>query len=319
MKVIVLNKAFGLKQKEMIRKTAAEVDAEVYFFDSEKDIPEDLMDADVVYGFGVGLAQKSKNLKWLCVPSAGVDFMMRQGALANEDCLFTNSAGAYGVTIAEHIIAVSLMMMRRLTDFYAGSLEGKWGSPLPQKSLKDCKITVLGTGDIGCRFAERAAAFEPKQLVGVCRSGKCKCPAFDKVLKVSELDTVLPDSELLVMCLPSTSETEGILSKERMALLPDGAYVVNVGRGSAIDEAAIKENLDSGKLAGAALDVFVNEPLPADSSLWTTKNLLITPHIAGNLTVEYTMNRNVEMFCEDLVNFANGRPLVHQVDRKLGY
>ncbi|MBR4345207.1 MAG: D-2-hydroxyacid dehydrogenase [Lachnospiraceae bacterium] len=319
MRVIVLNKALGSKQRDMIRKTAAEVKAEVYFFDSEKDIPENLLDTDVVYGFGVGLAQKSKSLKWLCVPSAGVDFMMRPGAFANENCLFTNSAGAYGVTIAEHIIAVSLMMMRRLTDFYAGSLKGEWGSPLPQKSLKDCKITVLGTGDIGCCFANRVKAFEPKQLIGVCRSGKCDCNAFDKILKVSELDAVLPESELLVMCLPSTPETNGILSRERMELLTDGAYVVNVGRGSAINEDALKEKLDSGKLAGAALDVFINEPLPTDSSLWTTKNLLITPHVAGNLTVEYTMNRNVEMFCEDLINFANGRPLVHLVDRKLGY
>ncbi len=319
MKILVINAAFKEKQKDMIKTTADKVGAEVHFLVSEKDITDDLKDADVVYGFGVNIAKTSKDLKWLCVPSAGVDFMLKPDSFANDNCLFSNSSGAYGVTIAEHIIAVSLMMMRNLTDFYASSLDGIWSTPKPQKSLKDCNITVLGTGDIGTCFARRAKAFEPKVITGVCRSGKCDDPSYDKVLKVSELDSILPTTELLVMSLPSTSETTNILSRERMALMPDGAYVVNVGRGSAIDEDALADSLDSGKLAGAALDVFKTEPLPENSRLWKTKNLLITPHVAGNLTVEYTMNRNVEMFCEDLLNFAEGKTLKYLVDRKKGY
>jgi phosphoglycerate dehydrogenase-like enzyme len=102
-------------------------------------------------------------------------------------------------------------------------------------------------------------------------------------------------------------------------MLPDGAYVVNVGRGTAIDEEALADALEGGKLAGAALDVFSTEPLPKTSRLWHTKNLLITPHVAGNLTVDHTKQRNVEMFCEDLLNYAAGRPLKHLVNKKLGY
>lgn len=169
---------------------------------------------------------------------------MKPGCFANEECLLTNSAGAYGVTIAEHIIAVALMMMRNITDYYAGSLNRKWSLPKPQKSLKDCKITILGTGDIGTNFARRAKAFEPKSITGICRSGKCDDIAFDRVMRVDELDKILPETELLVLSLPATKETENILSKERIALLPEGAYIVNVGRGSAIDEEALSDALE---------------------------------------------------------------------------
>lgn len=238
---------------------------------------------------------------------------------ANKDCLLTNSAGAYGVSIAEHMIAVSLMMLRRLDQFTAETRQGKWISPRPQKSLKDCRITVLGTGDIGTTFAKRARAFEPASLIGVCRSGKSKAQIYDKVFPVSELDSILPQTDLLAMSLPSTPETAGLLSRDRQSLLPDGAYIVNVGRGSAIDEEALADNLESGHLAGAALDVFQTEPLPAGNRLWTTKNLIITPHVAGNMTLAYTKDKNVQMFIEDLKNFAKGKALHYLVDRKLGY
>ena len=110
-----------------------------------------------------------------------------------------------------------------------------------------------------------------------------------------------------------------LMMMRRIALLPEGAYVVNVGRGSAIDEDALADSLESGKLGGAALDVFRTEPLPKDSRLWNTKNLIITPHVAGNLTLEYTIKRNVELFCENLICYAEGLPMNQVVDRNRGY
>ena len=319
MKILVINNMLEQKHFDQIKSSADEIGANVFFYKSEAEIPEDNFDADIIYGFAPSIVKTSKNLKWLCVPWAGVDSIMGPGYFANEDCLLTNSAGAYGVSIAEHMIAVSLVMMRRLDEFMAETREGQWLSPRPQKSLKDCRITVLGTGDIGATFARRARAFEPASLVGVCRSGKSEATVYDKVLPVSELDSILPETDLLAMSLPATSETANILSRERMAILPEGAYIVNVGRGSAIDEAALADNLESGHIAGAALDVFQTEPLPADNRLWKTKNLLITPHVAGNMTLAYTKDKNVQMFIEDLKNFTEGKPLHYLVDRKLGY
>jgi len=319
MKLIVLSSELKQEHKDLIIRTADRVNADVCFVTSEDSIPDEYKDAEVLYGFGMRTAAQSKNLKWLCVPSAGVDYLLKPGMFANEDCIITNSAGAYGVSIAEHIIMVSLMMMRQMTVIHKQSMSGEWGNKLPQKSLKDCRITVLGTGDIGCNFARRAAAFEPACLTGICRSGECGEKSFDRICRTDALNEVLPETDLLVMCLPDTAETKGILSRERIALFPEGAYVVNVGRGSAIDEAALADSLENGHLAGAALDVFVKEPLPAESRLWRTENLLITPHVAGNLTLGYTLDKNVEMFCEDLINYAEGRPLKHVIDKKLGY
>ena len=319
MKILVVSSSLKPEHIRKIRETAMSVEAEVVFAEDDIAAEKEYFDAEVIYGFATKIAAKSRNLKWLCVPSAGVDFLMKPGAFANEDCLLTKSSGAYGVSVAEHIIAVSLMMMRQLTAAHEEALRGVWGLPRPVKSLKDCRITVLGTGDIGRTFARRAAAFEPAALIGVNRGGVCKENCFDRVEAVSELDRILPQTDLLIMCLPDTPETRGILARKRMELLSEGAYVVNVGRGSAIDENALCELLEAGRLAGAALDVFQTEPLPGDSPLWKTKNLLITPHISGKRTLKHTLDKNVDMFCEDLFNYAESRPLKYLVDRKKGY
>ena len=319
MKILVINNMLEQSLLDLIKTAADEINATVHFYTSEADIPDADYDADIIYGFAPSIVKTSRTLKWLCVPWAGVDSLMVPDYFANPDCLLTNSAGAYGVSIAEHMIATSLVMMRRLNEFMEETRNGQWLKPRPQKSLKDCRITVLGTGDIGTTFAKRAVAFEPASIVGVCRSGKSSESVYDKVLPVSQLDEILPQTDLLAMSLPSTPETKGILSRERMSLLPEGSYIVNVGRGSAIDEDALADNLESGHIAGAALDVFQTEPLPADNRLWHTKNLLITPHVAGNMTLAHTRNKNVQMFIEDLHNFSEGKSLRYLVDRKLGY
>ena len=319
MKIVVINRLLKDTHKEQIRKAAEAAGGSVLFTESEDGITSEWEDCDIIYGFGMNNAKNNENLKWFAAPSAGVDFLMKPGMFANEDCLITNSTGAYGVTIAEHIITVSLMMMRKLDYSYRESLKKNWTGPQLQKSLKDCRITVLGTGDIGCCFAKRARAFEPESITGVSRSGKCGRFDFDDMKKVDELDYVLPYTDLLVMSLPDTPETRDILNRERLSLLPDGAYVVNVGRGTAIDEDALMECLNEGRLGGAALDVFKNEPLPEDSPLWDTKNLLITPHVAGNLTLEHTLNVNVNMFCENLIRYSKGLPLKNLIDKNKGY
>ena len=319
MKILVINNMLEKKHLEQIKTAGEALGHEVFFYTSEAEIPESNFDADIIYGFAPSIVKTSKTLKWLCVPWAGVDSLMAPGYFANEECLLTNAAGAYGVSIAEHMIAVSLVMMRRLNEFLEETRNGQWLKPRQQHSLKDCRITVLGTGDIGTTFATRARVFEPQSIIGVCRSGKSSSTVYDKVLPVSELDSILPQTDLLAMSLPSTPETKGILSRKRIALLPQGAYIVNVGRGSAIDEAALADSLEREHIAGAALDVFQTEPLPADNRLWKIKNLIITPHVAGNMTLAHTRDKNVSMFLEDLENFTKGSPLKYLVDRKLGY
>ena len=319
MKRIVYSTSLEDAHVKMIEDATAHVDARVCFVKSEDEVPDDFKDADVVYGNAFKIAGTYKSLRWLCSPNAGIDKFLIPGTFANPECMLSNSSGSYGVSIAEHIIAETLMMMRKITLCYAEALNGVWGPQRKQDSIKDSRITCLGTGDIGRTFASRAKGFLPKSIVGVSRSGKCDDKNFDKMYRIEDLDKVLPETDLLVMSLPGTPETVNILTKERINLMPRGSYIVNVGRGSAIDEDALYEALESEHLAGAALDVFKTEPLPRDSKMWHAKNLLITPHVAGNLTLRHTINRNVEMFCEDLENYANLRPLKYAVDRSKGY
>ena len=265
------------------------------------------------------ILKEMASLKWFCSCFAGVEKYVDDALYPSPDVLLSNSAGAYGVTIAEHIIMVTLMLLRQMLPIGEAVRRREWLPPLPMRSICGANITVLGTGDIGTTFARRAKAMGARSICGVRRTLKGADPAFDRVMTMAELNTVLPDTDILVLALPSTSETAGVLNRERIALLPPHAVVVNVGRGTAVDQEALAEALNTGRIAGAALDVFVPEPLPTDHPLWETKNLLITPHVAGNMSLGYTCDRDVEMFCEDLDNFVAGRPLTHLVNRKLGY
>ena len=309
------------RYERQINAAAAKCGYEVEYFPSSVAAVGNVDECEILYGHcSRKVIQSAKSLKWYCCCWAGVDHFCDDGLYQNPDCLLTNSSGAYGTTISEHLIMVCLMLLRRQMEYTEIIRKGGWETLSGGiRSLHGARITVLGTGDIGTEFARRAQAFHPACITGVRRTVKPSDPAFTSVHAIAELDSVLPKTDLLVMSLPSTAETAGILSRERMALLPKGAYVVNVGRGTAIDQTALIEALESGHLAGAALDVVVPEPLPADHPLRGAKNLLLTPHVAGNMTLGYTCDKSVQMFCGDLANYAAGRPLAHLVDRKRGY
>ena len=164
----------------------------------------------------------------------------------------------------------------------------------------------------------RLRPFGPASLTGVNRGGRNPGELFDRIFRQNELDAVLPECDILICSLPATRESAGMLDSRRLSLLPDKALTVNVGRGSLIDQAALEKELRAGRLY-AALDVFDREPLPADSSLWACPNLLLTPHVAGNMTLPYTRDRIVSLFLEDFDNYCAGRPLLRRVNMDLGY
>jgi len=278
-----------------------------------------LQECEVLYAHSPQLLKAAPaSLKWYCCAFAGVDpYCADESLFANPNCILTNSNG-YGVTIAEHVIMVTLMMMRRMPEYTEIVRSRGWQNQLPIRSIRDTNFTILGTGNIGWNVAERLRGMNAGRITGLSRSGRA-VEGFDEVLPISALNDVLPTTEVLIMALPGTAETTHILNGSRIALLPENALVINVGRGSAIEQEPLMEALNTGKLAGAALDVMVPEPLPQDHPLWETKNLIITPHVSGNMTLGYTCDVNVELFCADLANYAAGRPLNGFVDRKLGY
>ena len=275
---------------------------------------------EVLYGMPDRAALRTfTGLKWFCGNFAGVDAYLDDALYPSPDVVLTNSSGAYGVTIAEHLIMVTLMLLRHASAYVLEAAAHRWGPVLPMRSIMCSTITEVGTGDIGTEFARRAKVLGAAAVRGVRRTKKAADPAFDEIHTNDELDALLPDTDILALALPATGETKGFLSAARLALLPKTAYVVNVGRGSAIDQAALLDALNHDRLAGAALDVFEQEPIPAGDPAWTAKNLLITPHISGQMSLGYTRDRNVQLFCEDLERYGRGEKPLRLVDRRIGY
>ncbi len=278
-----------------------------------------LQHCEVLYAHSLDLLRSAPaSLKWYCCSYAGVDpYCKAPSVFANPDCMLTNS-NSYGVTIAEHVVMVTLMLLRRIPEYEAVVRDRGWSNQLPIRSIRDNEFTLLGTGNIGVNVAERLRGMGAARITGLSRSGRA-VPGFDAVYPISRLDEVLPSVKVLIMSLPSTPETVHILNRSRIALLPPEAYVVNVGRGTAIEQEPLIEALNGGRLAGAALDVMDPEPLPPDHPLWSAKNIILTPHVSGNMTLGYTCDVNVEMFCADLLRYGRGDPLQNLVDRTRGY
>ena len=304
-----------------IEATARETGFTPHFFnlDQFEEAKACLQSCEVLYAHSPELLRTAPaSLKWYCCSFAGVDPYCKDPAMfANPDCLLTNS-NVYGVTIAEHVVMVTLMLLRRMPEYEEVIRNRSWSNQLPIRSIRDNEFTILGTGNIGVNVAERLRGMGAAKITGLSRSGRPH-PAFDEVRPIADLDAVLPDTKILVMALPGTAETIRILNRARIALLPGDAYVINVGRGTAIEQEPLIEALNEGRIAGAALDVMDPEPLPKDHPLWTAKNLILTPHVSGNMTLGYTCDTNVDMFCRDLRNYAAGRPLEGLVDRARGY
>ena len=304
--------------KEKIDLRAAELGFETAWFSSDAEAVRDAEKAEILFGMAPESLKAGRGIRWLCLPFAGIDRFTAPGVVP-DGVVVTNSAGAYGTAISEHVIMVLLMLLRREHLTFGKMAAGEWHREERLESLFGKRVCVCGTGDLGRSCALRIRAFSPASLVGVSRSGRPLPDFFDAVFPSARADQALRNADAVILTLPGTDETENFLSRERMALLPDGAYIVNVGRGRCLDEAALIEGLVSGRIAGAALDVMRHEPLEKDDPLWQAPNLILTPHCAGNMTVRATRENCAAMFLEDLENYASGRELKRRVSLRDGY
>ena len=317
-KLLVNLPEFNETQRQMIRKAADLKNYTAVFCDETEDALSEAADASVILSGNPALVPAAEKLRWFCAPSAGVDHFVRVWDAAPDQAILSNSSGAYGVTISEHIVLMLLELMRQREEYREIVSRREWVRNLPVRSILGSRITMLGTGDIGQETLKKLRGFRPACIVGVNRSGQNPGGMFDRVVPVSELTEVLPETEVLIMSLPGTKESTGLLSREMLSLLPDYAIIVNVGRGNSIDEEALLSELRLGRLF-AALDVFSTEPLPQDSPFWDCPNLLLTPHISGNMTLPYTVQRICELFLSDFERFFRGEKPERTVDIRRGY
>ena len=279
---------------------------------------ESAADADMVIGNPPhALIPELKNMKALQLFSAGndgYDAAIQQLPGAR----LYNASGAYSLTLSEHMLATLLMLMRKLHLYRDNQPSRSWRNLGSIQSVYGSRILVLGLGNVGTMFAERVKAMGA-HVIGMKRVPGEKPDCVDELYTIDQLDAILPTVDAVCMSLPHTPATQGILSAARIAAMKPGAFIVNVGRGSAIDQAALAEALNSGALGGAALDVTVPEPLPADDPLWTAKNCILTPHVAGGYFLPQTEAYVHEIILSNLRAFVSGAPMRNQVDVKRGY
>lgn len=311
--------------KNEMTEAAEAAGFDIEFFVTAEEADANVSDAEVVYsGEDANILKQMPDLKWCHTAFAGIGAYVETGIFDSGEVILTNSSGAYGRTISEHIIMVTLMLMKSMTSYNKVMAAHEWVHDYPVRSIADSNVVIIGTGDIGSNTALRFKALGAKTVIGFNRSG-ANPEEFDVVYRLSEFDNLFKDKkfadsvDVLVLCVPGTSESKGLLSRERIAMLPEKTYIINVGRGITIDQDSLIEALNSGKIAGAALDVVYPEPLPPEHPLWTAKNTIITPHISGDMGLQYTIDKTIEFFCENLKRYSNGEHLINIADIKKGY
>ena len=259
----------------------------------------------------------SPALEWLQTNSAGVEAYIQPGVLAG-DTLLTNATGAYGLAIAEHMLGMLLELFKKLELYRDAQKSGAWQSQGAVKAVYGSTVLVLGMGDIGGEFAARCKALGAK-VIGVRRSPR-PCPEYaDEVHLLEDLDSLLPQADVVAVTLPGTDATRGLMSRERLAKMKEGAVLLNVGRGFIVDTEALCDALERGHLSGAGVDVTDPEPLPPTHRLWNIPTAVVTPHISGFYHLRETHERIVGIFLENLRHFQAGEPLRNLVDFATGY
>jgi len=278
-----------------------------------------LSECEILFGnANMETIRKMTSLKWVHLQTAGVDWYADPKNGVPENVLLTNSSGAYGISISEHMLTVTLMLLRHAAGYVAQQQQHVWENIGSAKNLYNCNVTVVGMGDIGGRYAELCHAMGAS-VSGVVRTPRAGQPEYVKNLfTTGQLEAAIQNADIVALAVPGTSETEGLFSRHILSKMKKGAVIINVGRGSAIDQDALADLLQSGHLGGAALDVTTPEPLPTESPLWDMPNVIITPHISfgGRDT---TFELIFEKFLRYFSDYQQGRPFERVVDRKAGY
>ena len=298
--------------------------------------------ADVLHSWQVPetVPAATPDLQWIHLPSAGADHV-RSLPVWDSDIILTSAKGIHTVPMAEHLFAMLLALTRQIPHIVRSQDRQEWvhswRSPgLHVGELRGRTLGIVGWGKIGGGIAHLARAFGmrvvgtrwslvvPVEAPGQGAGAYADPPWLEQVdvppdiiYPAAQLYEVLAQSDVIVLVLPLTAETEGSFGEAEFRAMKRGALFFNLGRGAVVDEAALVAALESGRLAGAGLDVFQREPLPRSSSLWTMQNVLVSPHLGG--MSDNTRERGAAFFAVNLMRYLEGQPLLNVVARSQGY
>lgn len=298
--------------------------------------------ADVLYSWQIPriVPAETPALRWIQLPSAGADHIHGL-PVWESDIVITSSKGIHTVPMSEHVFAMLLALVRQLPALIRAEGQHEWlhesrGSPLKFGELRGKTMGIIGWGKIGDGVAHLARAFGmrvigtrwsvmvPREAPGQADAAFADAPWLEPVENLpdivyppAQLHEVLAHSDVIVVILPLTEETRGMLAEAEFRSMKRGALFLNIGRGAVVQEDALVRALQSGKLGGAGLDVFAQEPLPASSPLWSMPHVIVSPHVGG--ASEHTRERAARFFAVNLARYLEGQPLLNVVNRKQEY
>jgi phosphoglycerate dehydrogenase-like enzyme len=260
-------------------------------------------------------------LRWVQSPAVGVGSLMFAEVLAS-DVVITSARGIRARAIAEHVLGVTIALARHLPVAIRAQAARYWAQeelegPAAVRTLQGMRMGIIGLGAIGGEVARIAAPFGFAVSAIRRRVDQPRPEGIDEVWPPERLLDLLAASDVVVVAAPHTPDTKRLIGRPEIAAMRHGAFLINVARGKLIDDAALVEALEDGRVGGAALDVFTTEPLERESPYWDMPNVIVTPHTSGAMQDYWTPL--VDLFAENLRRFESGRPLLNMVDKALGY
>ncbi len=315
--VSVSHLKFTPAEQERIRKLATR--HKVAFAHSRKEVSAVSAEVEIVVGSAeLDLVANAPGLRWIQLWSTGADSVWECSGLPERDIQVTNLRGVHDVPISEHVFALLLARMRNIPHLALNQAERKWQNPkeLTFRELKGGTMVVVGTGTVGRAVTQIAQGFG-MYTIGIRRQGQDPVDGFNEVDNVLKLRQALKRADFVVITLPLTTATRGLMGLFETRAMPAHAYLISVGRGAVIDEGAPVSALRSKWIAGAALDVFIDEPLPETSQLWELPNVIITPHSAGGGVGN--ADRSTELLARNYELYCKSQRLQNLVDLQAGY
>ena len=287
-------------------------------------IEQDLRDAEIIFTISLRPEQfaAARSLRWIHAPTAAVHQLLF-AELVNSDVVVTNSREVHGPVVAEHVMALIFALAKKIPQAAAFQQKRIWGQEaiwtdgVHPREIAGATLGLIGVGSIGRRVAQMASALGMSVIAVREHVEKENPEGVQEVFAPWAIDQMLKQSDYVVLAAPLVAATTGLINADRLAAMKPDAYLINVGRGAQVDEAALVEALRTRRIAGAALDVFEREPLPPESPLWGLDNLLITPHTAG--LTEKLWHRHYELFSDNLRRYMGRQPLRFVVDKHKGY
>ncbi len=279
---------------------------------------EQFSTADILCTFELpGPLEEARQLKWIQLVSAGAEHVLKAG-IRESDVLVTTASGIHQYAMSEFVLCSMVMLSRRIPMILKETAEHKWRPQRPRayygEELYGKTVGILGLGAIGRRVAQTARCLGMRTL-GVQRG--TSTGIVDEVYHPSRLLEMLPLCDFVVIALPLTSETRGMVGERELRAMKPSAFLINIARGQIVDEETLARALREGWIAGAAIDVFAQEPLPTDSELWDLPNLILTPHVSGNFSAY--LDRVMDILRENLKRYVAGEPMINVLDKQRGY